>query len=305
MDVYFCKTSGIECIAVTDSNKVTTEKNILFIDTASVIEYEILVESANENTIAILYNPSTTTRQEMEESIATHCSLAKYSRIGFVFSTNEDIINQFVESRPYDDTENMEWLSGIISKYEISALDFFGCKTLLHDSWKQYYSKLIHFGSGAETHLPDTPYGYSKKVIAKSILNQDNFYNIKIFGVFDENELDTRFIKASLKRYIAKEPIQIHANKFMDFFYMQDLISAVKYYLEEEKPPKEFDCIYSKSPYTLFDLATYVNKLGDYKVKVLCGDEVGDDYVSKYHSELPIEFIGLEEGIKKVYNSLK
>ena len=40
---------------------------------------------------------------------------------------------------------------------------------------KNHFTKLIHFGSGAETHLPDTPYGYSKKVIAKYILNQDNF----------------------------------------------------------------------------------------------------------------------------------
>ena len=52
---------------------------------------------------------------------------------------------------------------------------------------KRRYNRLIHFGSGAETYLPGTPYGYSKKVIAKSILNKDNFYNLKIFGVFDEN----------------------------------------------------------------------------------------------------------------------
>ena len=108
--------------------------------------------------------------------------------------------------------------------------------------FKQYYGKLIHFGSGAETHLPDTPYGYSKKVIAKSILNQDNFHNIKIFGVFDENELDTRFIKANLKRYINKESIQIHQDKLMDFFYMQDLVSVIEYYMNEKDPPKEFDC---------------------------------------------------------------
>jgi len=62
----------------------------------------------------------------------------------------------------------------------------------------KHYTRLIHFGSGAETYMPSEPYGHSKKVIAKSILNQANFYSLKIFGVFDENELDTRFIKANI-----------------------------------------------------------------------------------------------------------
>ena len=167
------------------------------------------------------------------------------------------------------------------------------------------FARLIHFGSGAETYLPSTPYGYSKKVIAKSILNQDNFYNIKIFGVFDENELDTRFIKANIKRYIAKEPMQINENKFMDFFYMQDLVKVINYYIEEENPPKEFDCIYIEGSPTLTQLSLMINDLDEHKVKIFVGNPNGDSYTSKYRSELPIEFIGLEEGIKQVYNKLK
>jgi GDP-L-fucose synthase len=170
---------------------------------------------------------------------------------------------------------------------------------------KVHFTKLIHFGSGAETYLPSTPYGYSKKVIAKSILNQDNFYNIKIFGVFDENELDTRFIKANILRYIKKEPIQIHQNKYMDFFYMQDLISVVEYYIGERQPPKEFDCVYEEGSPTLTQLATMINELDNHKVKIFVGDPDGDSYTSKYRSQLPYGFIGLEEGIKQVYNKLK
>lgn len=171
--------------------------------------------------------------------------------------------------------------------------------------FRKHYTRVIHFGSGAEAYMSKEPYGYSKKVIAKSILNQDNFYNIKIFGVFDENELNTRFIKANIKRYINKEPIEIHEVKFMDFFYMQDLIKVVNYYIDEKEPPKEFDCVYSKSSYTLFGLAILINKLDDYEVEVVYGNRNGDDYVSKYRTTLPVEFIGLEEGIKNVYNKLK
>jgi UDP-glucose 4-epimerase len=170
--------------------------------------------------------------------------------------------------------------------------------------FKQYYSKLIHFGSGAETHLPDTPYGYSKKVIAKSILHQDNFYNIKIFGIFDENELDTRFIKASLKRYIAKEPIQIHQDKVMDFFYMQDLVNVLEYYMSEENPPKEFDCAYNEF-YSLKNIADIINTLDKYKVEINIEKEGRAMYKSNYRSVLAVDLIGLQEGIKYVYDKLK
>jgi nucleoside-diphosphate-sugar epimerase len=67
---------------------------------------------------------------------------------------------------------------------------------------KPHYDKLIHFGSGAEVFNSEDPYGLSKKVIANSISEIDNFYNIRIFAVFDENELDTRFIKSNIKRYL-------------------------------------------------------------------------------------------------------
>ena len=186
--------------------------------------------------------------------------------------------------------------------------------SIMDDNLKMYYNllqnrkrygRLIHFGSGAETYLPSTPYGYSKKVIAKSILNQDNFYNIKIFGVFDENELDTRFIKANLKRYINKEPIQIHKDKVMDFFYMEDLISVVKYYMAEKEPPKEFDCVY-EDKYTLAGIATMINNCSyPDQVEIQIQEEGLDIYVSKYRSSLPYGFIGLEEGIKRTYNKLK
>lgn len=171
--------------------------------------------------------------------------------------------------------------------------------------FRKHYTRLIHFGSGAETYMGSEPYGYSKKVIAKSILNQNNFYNIKIFGVFDENELDTRFIKGNIKRYINKEPMQINKNIFMDFFYMEDLISVVKYYIAEKEPPKEFDCVYEEGSPLLTQLATMINDLDEHKVQIFVGDPNGDSYTSKYRSSLPYGFIGLEEGIKRTYNKLK
>ena len=74
---------------------------------------------------------------------------------------------------------------------------------------KHCFGKLINFGSGAELGMPNDPYGLSKKVISKFIDPEPFFYNIRIYGVYDKNEWDTRFIKSNIKRYINKKPINI------------------------------------------------------------------------------------------------
>jgi len=168
---------------------------------------------------------------------------------------------------------------------------------------KDRFGKLIHFGSGAEITQPETPYGLSKRVISKSISEQKNFYNIRIFAVFDENELDTRFIKGNIKRYINKEPIIIHQNKFMDFFYMKDLISLVDYYIQSENPPKEIDCSYQQS-YSLFDIANMINGLDTHKTQIIFNNGgMGEKYCG--NSNTLLNYIGLEVGIANIYNKLK
>ena len=168
---------------------------------------------------------------------------------------------------------------------------------------KDKFNKFIHFGSGAETNAPESPYGLSKRVIANSILEQENFYNIKIFAMFDENELDTRFIKGNIKRYINKESIIIHQDKLMDFFYMKDLISLIDYYINNDNLPKQVDCSYTDL-YKLSGVANIINELDEYKVNIKIEQE---EMASPYYgiANMLINFIGLKQGIKEVYNKLK
>lgn len=165
------------------------------------------------------------------------------------------------------------------------------------------YGKLINFGSGAELYMTDTPYGFSKQVIAKSIEHIDNFYNLRIYNVFDETELDTRFIKANVQRYIDKEDIHVHQHKQMDFFYMPDLVSVVEYYIQNDNLPKSYDCVY-KDKQTLLDIAMMINRLNKYRVAIVANNEPATNYIGEFKS-IGINYIGLEEGIRQVYNKLK
>ena len=168
---------------------------------------------------------------------------------------------------------------------------------------KHCFGKLLSFGSGAELGMPTDPYGLSKNVISKIIDNENNFYNVRIYGVFDENELDTRFIKSNIKRYINKESIEIHQNKLMDFFYMKDLIRLVEYFIYENNLPKNIDCSYSYH-YNLIAIADMINELAGYKVEIKIKSPVTTkSYIGK-ENPINIKWKGLKQGIKETYKKL-
>jgi GDP-L-fucose synthase len=119
------------------------------------------------------------------------------------------------------------------------------------------FSRLINVGSGAEFITPGSFYGLSKRVINNHIETQDNFFNLRIYAVFDENELESRFIKSNLYRYIAKQPVIIHQNKYMDFIYMQDFIKILDWFIRKNHLPKSIDCVYEKK-YSLVVIANLI-----------------------------------------------
>lgn len=166
---------------------------------------------------------------------------------------------------------------------------------------KSHFGRLINFGSGAE--YADSAYGISKRCIHQYVRTTDNLYTIRIFAVFNHDELDTRFIKSNLLRYLAQEPMIVHQNKFMDFFYMEDLIKLVRFYITEPEPPKETDCSYADR-ITLYRVASYINELPNYKVGITVENPgFAREYTGTY-TDLGIEYIGLKEGIRKTYNIL-
>ena len=106
---------------------------------------------------------------------------------------------------------------------------------VLHDNLKMFlnlhkhkdkFGKLIHFGSGAQYH-EDTYYGLSKRVIADLCKTDDKFFNIIVYGLFDKNEIETRFIKSCINKCKEGKPIIVHKNKKMDFFHMEDLLILI------------------------------------------------------------------------------
>ena len=168
------------------------------------------------------------------------------------------------------------------------------------------FNRLIHFGSGAEDKA-DGYYGFSKHIINQLMKLDSKSVNVKIYAVFDENELDTRFIKSNILKYINQKDMVIHQDKKMDFFYMKDLISLVEWLInqpEEEFPIQEINCSYLEK-YTLTQISKIINSLDDHKVNIIIEDKIEGTEYCGIHPIMPFKLIGLEEGIKETYNILK
>ena len=184
------------------------------------------------------------------------------------------------------------------------------------------FGKIINFGSGAELDrtqdidlsnfyykdaYPLDYYGMAKNIIARLIENEDKCFSFRLFNVFGADEESARFIRANIQRYIDKEPIIIHQDKIMDFFYIDDLVTLVKFYLDKNYIPEEINAVY-KDKYTLGGIATMINNLSNYEVDIIVEQEgLSKHYVGKNIRldllKLPLK--GLAIGIKETYNKLK
>jgi GDP-L-fucose synthase len=184
------------------------------------------------------------------------------------------------------------------------------------------FGKIINFGSGAELDrtqdidlsnfyykdaYPLDYYGMAKNIIARLIENEDKCFSFRLFNVFGADEESARFIRANIQRYIAKEPIIVHQDKVMDFFYIDDLITLVKFYLDKNYIPEEINAVY-KDKHTLLNISNIINNLSDYKVDIIIEKEgLSKEYIGKSTRldllKLPLKEI--QQGILETYNKLK
>ena len=188
------------------------------------------------------------------------------------------------------------------------------------------FDRMITFGSGAELdrryninletdtnrRYPIDFYGMSKSIINKLCQVEPKLYNFRIFNCFGSDELPERMIRSNIEKYIRKEPMTLFSNRLMDFFYIEDLVLMVEYFLKSPIfPTKIINCSYEHH-FRLRDVLEIINSLDNYSVPILENvdqsinkiNTTPTDYVG-IHSELPLEFVGLEEGIRRTYEKMK
>ena len=221
--------------------------------------------------------------------------------------TNSEQVNNFFKDKYFDVVIHCAAVGGSRLKKDgnevfINNMKMFG--NLFAN--KSKYEKFIHFGSGAQ-YTPDSPYGLSKKLIADMIEETPNFYNIIIWGLFDKNELNTRFIKSNVIKCMNDESMIIHKDKYMDFFHMEDLINVVKWYINANDGgaprDKTFECIY-KEVYRLTHIAEMIALILGKTAKIKVIEEGLDKPYACKDRELTIDS-NFEDRLKETIQNIK
>lgn len=155
--------------------------------------------------------------------------------------------------------------------------------------------------------VPSDFYGFSKMNIALRSLQIKNCYNLRIFNCFGPSETNDRVTKSNIIRYINNQDLIIYKNKYMDIFYIDDLWTVLNYYLLNNYLPKDLNLVYEQKN-TLVEIAKNINNLDNKKSKILVYESgldnsyTGDSTLIK---SLNLKFLGLEYGIKNMYETIK
>ncbi len=188
---------------------------------------------------------------------------------------------------------------------------------------QRQFDRFFNFSSGADfdksknvnqnnhsllESFPLSPYGMSKNIISRILKNISRGYNFRVYGVFGLNEDENRFVVSNIKRYKNQKSIQIHKNRYWDFFYIKDLVKIIEYYIDNPKQDLDhnMDLVYPDL-LSLNNIAELINGLDNHQVEIKVDDITRDlDYIGNKNIgvNLDIELTGLKKGLEEIYNAL-
>lgn len=137
------------------------------------------------------------------------------------------------------------------------------------------FKRLINFGSGHEFDIdndinyaeekdiftvdePKFTYGWVKNFIARDIPQYEEFYNLRLFGVFHYTESPKRFFRKIQTR--AKQDFHIEGDKFFDFINLEDIIPMIDIIMNGQAKHRDINMVYNEK-FKLSDHAKLFNDI--------------------------------------------
>lgn len=158
---------------------------------------------------------------------------------------------------------------------------------------------------------PVDPYGISKNIISRQALNdiRKNIFVLRLFGCFNYDEENSRFIKQCIYNIKNKKPIEIHQNKQMDFFYIDDVYTVINHILNNKKNilHSHINLVYYEK-YDLIDIVKIILK--SCKIKkypiIIKNNNIGNSYTGdgSILKSMNLNLIGIKRGIQITCNKL-
>lgn len=127
---------------------------------------------------------------------------------------------------------------------------------------RDHYTKFISFGSGAEFGLdrdidqfsedkllecfPKESYGFSKNIIARTIRNTENFYNLRLYSCFHDSEADKRLLKKFVKSVNNAQAFYVENDRYVDFIGLDDVAIVVDAVLSGVISDNDLNIVYAE-----------------------------------------------------------
>lgn len=168
---------------------------------------------------------------------------------------------------------------------------------------KDYFGKMIHFGTGAEfgsenwkplmnedyyyKHIPTKQYDLAKHIMTQYTYQTDNVFNLRIFGLYGKfDDWRYRFISNACCKAALDLDITIKNNRRIDYLYIDDLMKAVKWVIETSPDHNVYNvCTSCCTPYE--EIAKTIIKISkkDIKIKFTESNHWSDNLDSEYSGD--------------------
>ncbi len=201
---------------------------------------------------------------------------------------NSYMVTEYIKKNRFDiviHAANTNDIKKRVTPYEILNSNLYMFFNL--ERCRQYYGKMYYFGSGAEydmrhyipymteqyfgTYIPADPYGFSKYVMSKICEEDNNIYDLRLFGVYGKyEEWERRFISNAICRALKGMDITIEKNVYFDYLWVDDLCDIMRWFIENEPKYKHYN-VCRGSKIDLYSLACMVRKSLDVDCNIVIG----------------------------------
>lgn len=187
---------------------------------------------------------------------------------------------------------------------------------------KKYYGKLFYLGSGAEydkkhniknvsekkigDHIPTDEYGLYKYTVNKIIKFTDNWYNLRLFGIFGMYEdWRVKYISGLCCKAIKGLPLTIRQNTLFDYLWIEDFCRIVEILIEKDMIYHDINVVSGKAV-SLIELAELVRKISGKELPIYIAKEgMANIYTASNERMLSqigeFEYTDIETAVKKLY----
>ena len=126
---------------------------------------------------------------------------------------------------------------------------------------------------------PQYTYGFVKNQIAKDLIQYENFYNLRLFGVFHYSESPKRFFKKIHSN--PKREYHIYQDRFFDFINLEDIPAMIDIVANGQALHRDINLVY-QDKMLLSDLAKLFNDITMSEAKIIVDQVNPNNYTGDH-----------------------